>query len=84
MLKRTALIAVVGAAIALAMIDVSSAKDVSVGVVVKIGGIPWFNAMETGIKEKSKELGDKGFMVMGSRNGNSVNFPPPRSVSFTG
>ena len=24
----------------------------TIGVVVKIGGIPWFNAMEAGIKEK--------------------------------
>ena len=35
----------------------------TIGVVVKIGGIPWFNAMEAGIKEKSKELGVKAFMV---------------------
>ncbi len=34
-----------------------------IGVVVKIGGIPWFNAMEQGIKKKSKELGVKAFMV---------------------
>lgn len=35
----------------------------SMGVVVKIGGIPWFNAMETGIKEKGEELGMDAFMV---------------------
>ena len=34
-----------------------------VGVVVKIGGIPWFNAMEAGIKEQSAKLGVDGFMV---------------------
>src|SRR5215212_6428988 len=34
-----------------------------IGVVVKIGGIPWFNAMEMGIKKKSGELGVKAFMV---------------------
>lgn len=34
-----------------------------IGVVVKIGGIPWFNAMEAGIKKKSAELGVKAFMV---------------------
>ncbi len=28
-----------------------------IGLVVKIGGIPWFNAMEMGLKEKAKELG---------------------------
>src|SRR3954453_4996843 len=32
-------------------------------VVVKIGGIPWFNAMEMGIKKKGDELGVKAFMV---------------------
>ncbi len=63
MFKRTALIAAFGAAISLAAMGVSVAKDVKVGVVVKIGGIPWFNAMETGITEKSKELGDNGFMI---------------------
>src|SRR4051812_33277870 len=34
-----------------------------IGVVVKIGGIPWFNAMEMGIKKKGDELGVKAFMV---------------------
>ena len=34
-----------------------------IGVVVKIGGIPWFNAMEAGIKEQSAKLGVEGFMV---------------------
>ena len=34
-----------------------------IGVVVKIGGIPWFNAMEAGIKKKGGELGVKAFMV---------------------
>ncbi|WP_448151254.1 substrate-binding domain-containing protein [Labrys miyagiensis] len=34
-----------------------------IGVVVKIGGIPWFNAMEAGIKKKSAELGVDAFMV---------------------
>jgi simple sugar transport system substrate-binding protein len=63
MLKRTALIAAFGAAISLAAMGVSVAKDVKIGVVVKIGGIPWFNAMEKGITEKSKELGDTGFMI---------------------
>ena len=33
------------------------------GVVVKIGGIPWFNAMEAGIKQRGKELGVNAFMV---------------------
>ncbi len=33
------------------------------GVVVKIGGIPWFNAMEVGIKEQGEALGMDAFMV---------------------
>lgn len=33
------------------------------GVVVKIGGIPWFNAMEAGILERGKELGWDAWMV---------------------
>jgi simple sugar transport system substrate-binding protein len=33
------------------------------GVVVKIGGIPWFNAMEMGIKQRGAELGMDAFMV---------------------
>jgi simple sugar transport system substrate-binding protein len=34
-----------------------------IGVVVKVGGIPWFNAMEAGIKKRADELGVKAFMV---------------------
>ncbi len=34
-----------------------------IGVVVKIGGIPWFNAMDAGIKKRGAELGVKAFMV---------------------
>src|SRR3954468_5661701 len=63
MFTKTILVAAFGAALSVAAMDAALAKDVKVGVVVKIGGIPWFNAMETGIKEKSKELGDDGFMV---------------------
>ena len=33
------------------------------GVVVKIGGIPWFNAMEVGIKQRGEELGMEAFMI---------------------
>eukprot|EP01037_Dinobryon_pediforme_P011893 gene11893-11985_t len=33
------------------------------GVVVKIGGIPWFNAMETGIKENGAKLGVDASMI---------------------
>lgn len=34
-----------------------------IGVVVKIGGIPWFNAMEEGIKKKAEELGANAEMI---------------------
>ncbi|MFV0360341.1 substrate-binding domain-containing protein [Tropicimonas sp.] len=40
-----------------------AADGPTIGVVAKIGGIPWFNAMEAGITEKSQELGVNGFMV---------------------
>lgn len=33
------------------------------GVVVKIGGIPWFNAMEVGIQNQAEELGWDAWMV---------------------
>ncbi|MDG2376365.1 MAG: TIM barrel protein [Woeseiaceae bacterium] len=40
------------------------AQDASrVGVVVKIGGIPWFNSMEAGIKTRADELGIDAFMI---------------------
>ncbi len=35
----------------------------TMGVVVKIGGIPWFNAMETGIKENGEKLGIDATMI---------------------
>ncbi|MDQ0138062.1 simple sugar transport system substrate-binding protein [Neorhizobium galegae] len=41
----------------------SLAAEAKVGVVVKIGGIPWFNAMEMGIKERGKQLGIDAFMI---------------------
>jgi simple sugar transport system substrate-binding protein len=53
-------------AIALALTTnfVSASPDKPViGVVVKIGGIPWFNAMEAGIKKRADQLGVKAFMV---------------------
>ncbi|MBE1043441.1 autoinducer 2 ABC transporter substrate-binding protein, partial [Escherichia coli] len=33
------------------------------GVVVKIGGIPWFNAMEAGIKSEGAKRGIDAWMV---------------------
>ena len=63
MLKKTGVIIAFAAALSLSVIVPATAKDVKVGVVVKIGGIPWFNAMEAGIKARSAELGDDGFMI---------------------
>lgn len=40
-----------------------AAEPLRMGVVVKIGGIPWFNAMEQGIKEESAKTGINAWMV---------------------
>jgi simple sugar transport system substrate-binding protein len=37
--------------------------ETTMGIVVKIGGIPWFNAMEDGIKERAAELGVSAEMI---------------------
>jgi simple sugar transport system substrate-binding protein len=63
MVKKTGVAIALAAALSLGAMGPTVAKDVKVGVVVKIGGIPWFNAMEAGIKARSQELGDDGFMV---------------------
>ncbi len=61
MKRRTMLLA----ATATAMIAGGAwAQDTpTMGVVVKIGGIPWFNAMEMGIEEKGAELGVDATMI---------------------
>ena len=41
----------------------ASPDQPTIGIVAKIGGIPWFIAMEAGIKKKAAELGVKAFMV---------------------
>jgi simple sugar transport system substrate-binding protein len=41
----------------------ASADKPVIGVVVKIGGIPWFNAMQAGIKKQAAELGVNAFMI---------------------
>nr|WP_244629568.1 substrate-binding domain-containing protein [Martelella limonii] len=43
--------------------SVQAQDQTTIGVVAKIGGIPWFNAMEAGIEEKAAELGVNGFMI---------------------
>ena len=40
-----------------------AADKPTMGVVVKIGGIPWFNAMETGIKEVGARDGVDAIMI---------------------
>ena len=59
---RRALLA--GAAFAAVLATGAFAADKpTMGVVVKIGGIPWFNAMEMGIKEEGAKDGVDAFMV---------------------
>lgn len=40
-----------------------AAQAQDIGVVVKIGGIPWFNAMEAGIQKRAQELGVTAEMI---------------------
>jgi simple sugar transport system substrate-binding protein len=63
MLRRlTAVFA--GAALSVALGAAAYAGDQpTMGVVVKIGGIPWFNAMETGIKEEAAKDGVDASMI---------------------
>ena len=58
------LAAAVAASFVLASSFAALAADAAkVGVVVKIGGIPWFNAMEDGIKKRAAELGVEAEMI---------------------
>src|SRR3954453_15428235 len=60
--SRRALVA--GAALSLALVSGAFAADKpTMGVVVKIGGIPWFNAMEAGIKEAGEKEGVDAYMI---------------------
>ena len=59
-LKRLAL----GAACAALVAGTAAAQDEpTLGVVVKIGGIPWFNAMQAGIEEQGEKLGVDASMI---------------------
>ena len=58
----TLLIAVLALTIA-GFIPASAQDESRVGVVVKIGGIPWFNSMEAGIEARADELGIDAFMI---------------------
>ncbi|NJM83845.1 MAG: autoinducer 2 ABC transporter substrate-binding protein [Tabrizicola sp.] len=62
--RRTFGTLMAGVAVAAAFAGAALAQDKpTMGVVVKIGGIPWFNAMETGIMEKGAELGIDATMI---------------------
>ena len=64
MKRRTLAALLAGFAFAASLSGVAVAQDKpTMGVVVKIGGIPWFNAMETGITEKGAELGVDATMI---------------------
>ncbi len=41
----------------------TAVAETSMGIVVKIGGIPWFNAMEDGIERRAAELGVDAEMI---------------------
>jgi len=55
--------AAVAAALGLGALPATAQDQPRMGVVVKIGGIPWFNAMEGGIEERSQERGWDAWMV---------------------
>jgi len=59
---RTLCAGIAAFALATSLASASTDKPV-IGIVVKIGGIPWFNAMEAGIKKRADQLGVKAFMV---------------------
>lgn len=62
MRKFTTILA--GAALAVSCAFAAQAQDKpTMGVVVKIGGIPWFNAMESGIHEMGEMLGIDATMI---------------------
>ena len=50
-------------ACAAAMCASAAAAETTMGIVVKIGGIPWFNAMEEGILARAQELGVSAEMI---------------------
>jgi simple sugar transport system substrate-binding protein len=55
---------VAGAVLAVSLAVAAYAQDKpTMGVVVKIGGIPWFNAMEAGITEEGAKAGVDAYMI---------------------
>ena len=62
-MKKSLLGFAAGIALAVGLVTGAHADKPSMGVVVKIGGIPWFNAMETGIKKRAAEIGMDAEMI---------------------
>jgi len=62
---RRALLATTAAGLAASLLPggTAFAAEEQVGIVVKIGGIPWFNAMEAGIKQEAEKEGTNAWMV---------------------
>jgi simple sugar transport system substrate-binding protein len=64
MKRRTFGALMAGVALSAGLMGTVMAQDApTMGVVVKIGGIPWFNAMEAGIKEQGAALGMDASMI---------------------
>ncbi len=64
MKRRTFGALMTGVALSVGLMGTAMAQDApTMGVVVKIGGIPWFNAMEAGIKEQGAALGMDASMI---------------------
>lgn len=63
--RRSLLAATAGlpTALALGAGPARAQKKIQIATVVKIGGIPWFNAMEVGIKKAGQQLGVEAWMI---------------------
>jgi simple sugar transport system substrate-binding protein len=61
--RRTALAGIGSTLVATGFGGPAFAAEPQVGIVVKIGGIPWFNAMEVGIKKAAPEFKMEAWMV---------------------
>jgi simple sugar transport system substrate-binding protein len=62
---RKLLASFIACAASLAFVGAVQAQDgpMRMGVVVKIGGIPWFNAMEVGIQQRAEDLAVEASMI---------------------
>lgn len=63
--RRTALGVLATSALGSASVApaIAQARQKQIAVVVKIGGIPWFNAMEVGIKRAAQQAGVNAWMI---------------------